>query len=293
MYASSTIPPSSNQESAILTQHNQPHATVTLDLSIPIVLAGAVGPVAGASSTTARAAASSTAPGGAVVAVPTATASVAPASGVLGTTVLARTSRDMILIAHAVIASLGLLLFTPAAILIARYLRAHSWFPMHAALQLLASACLIAAFALGYVTVRGRHFYDSHTRLGLTLLILVLVQVTLGALAHRVASPAPSPTSKLPTLSNKPLIRLIHIVLGITITGLGLIQVRLGMSQYPEKSDGGEGTPVGVIVVYWLLVAAIVISYLYGWASDGKRTVRSQEGPVVNGVEGEKGENKL
>jgi hypothetical protein len=113
---------------------------------------------------------------------------------------------------------------------------------------------------------------------GLGLLILVLAQVTLGALAHRVPSGTPSVNARLPTLSNKPLVRLVHIIAGIFITGLGLIQVRLGITEYPEFSDGGENVPVGVIVVYWILVAGIVVSYVFGWFRDNKGA-RKEEGP--------------
>lgn len=99
----------------------------------------------------------------------------------------ARSSRDMMLIAHgtlrslvfkeklltvadslfhskAIFGSLALLILVPSAILIARWLRGAKWFPSHAALNFVAALFIIIAFALGVDSKRGGHFNDSHTK---------------------------------------------------------------------------------------------------------------------------------
>ncbi|KAL8292516.1 hypothetical protein RQP46_001128 [Phenoliferia psychrophenolica] len=237
IYASSTVKPEGTAEDAVLTQHDQAHGPTMLDLSVPITLAAA------------------------------GTSSSAPATGVTSSKP-PRAKRDMYLIAHAVVGTLGLLLFSPAAILVARLLRGSTWFPAHAALNLLAAVLVIAGFALGYTNNLGPHFHDTHTKCGLALLILVLLQVLLGSVAHRVKA-SPSPTARFPTLSGKSPVRLVHIVLGIAIIALGFFQIHEGFEEYPLYSTGGESVPMGAYIVYYILIALIAAAYLAGWIKEG------------------------
>ena len=101
-------------------------------------------------------------------------------------------------------------------------------------------------------------------RCGLALLILVLIQVFLGALAHRTKA-APSASSRFPTLSGKSPVRLVHIPLGLVILGLGFYQVHLGFYEYPLYSDGGQQVPHGVFVVYYIIISLVAASYVAGW----------------------------
>lgn len=102
------------------------------------------------------------------------------------------------------------------------------------------------------------------------IFLLVIVQVILGSLAHLFIAPrVPSTTARFPTLSNKSPIRLAHIALGLTITVLGFIQIRSGMTEWAEESDALTNVPKGVIVVFWILVAAEVILYAFGWVREG------------------------
>ena len=82
---------------------------------------------------------------------------------------------DMKIIAHAVFASLAFLIVMPLAIIIARFFRHTTWFPAHAALQVISLVFVVIAFALA-VNVSTEHFYDTHTRLGLAVFILVVFQ---------------------------------------------------------------------------------------------------------------------
>jgi hypothetical protein len=93
-----------------------------LDLSQPISLSSVVTPSASASAAAAGTTAAAT-DGGSGIAQTTSTERP-------------RSSRDMILIAHAVFASLAFLVITPIAILVPRYFRNRTWFPIHAALQI-------------------------------------------------------------------------------------------------------------------------------------------------------------
>ncbi|KAK4704881.1 hypothetical protein P7C70_g1329, partial [Phenoliferia sp. Uapishka_3] len=242
IYASSTVAPTGKAEDAVLTQHNQAHSTTSLDLSTPIALAS-----------------SNQTDLGAPVATPDAAAG--------------RTTRDKYLIAHglrrgkAVIGTLGVLFFSPIAILIARYFRGSTWFPAHAAFNILAAILIVTAFGIGYVQTGFPHFQDTHTQVGLSLLVLVLVQVVFGALAHRTKSEA-NPDARFPTLSGKSPIRLGHMLMGLAILGLGLAQVYLGMEEYPANSDGMETVARGVFIVYYVLVAIISVMYIGGWVKE-------------------------
>ncbi|KAK4703774.1 hypothetical protein P7C70_g2437, partial [Phenoliferia sp. Uapishka_3] len=245
IYASSTVKPDNNAENAQLTQHDQSHAKTSLDLSIPITLSAATATgssAAGASST------GGAAPAGIITKVPS------------------RSTRDMYLIAHAVIGTLGLLLFTPAAILLSRFLRSSTWFPAHAALNGLAAVLVVIAFALG-TSQAFINFKDTHTKVGLALLILILIQVVFGALAHRIHI-VPNPNARFPTLSGKGPIRLGHIVMGLAILGLGFAQIHLGFDEYPLKSDGGQDVPHGVYIVFYIIIALVAASYLGGWVRE-------------------------
>ncbi|KAL8276339.1 hypothetical protein RQP46_011264 [Phenoliferia psychrophenolica] len=247
IYASSTIKPDSTAENAVLTQHNQAHSSFSLDLSTAITLDA------------------------------TSNSSTSTSSGdAIATASVSRSKRDMYLIAHATVGSLGLLLFSPMAILIARLFRGSTWFPAHAALNLLAAALVVTAFALGYTQVH---------RIGIALLVLILVQVVFGAFAHRTKA-SPHPSSRLPTLSGKSPVRLVHIVLGVTILGLGLYQVHEGLEEYPDNSDGGETVPRGVFIVYYILISIIAASYLAGWIKEflGKNQPAGMEGKGVEKV---------
>lgn len=103
--------------------------------------------------------------------------------------------------------------------------------------------------------------------------------VTLGAFAHRT-TPRPSPGSRFSTLSGKPLIRLIHIFLGLVISVLGFAQVRTGFGQWEEDSDALTSVPMGVVVVFWVIAGVVAAAYIFGWVKEaraGPRQLRDKE----------------
>lgn len=120
--------------------------------------------------------------------------------------------------------------------------------------------------------------------LGLALLILVILQVTLGAVSHRVPAPKREDVrhARFPTLSRKSPVRILHICLGIAITVAGFTQVRLGFREFRMYSDGQTHVPHGVVIVFWVLAALVAVLYLGGWVLEGFKPNNS----IPHGKEG-------
>lgn len=85
---------------------------------------------------------------------------------------------------------------------------------------------ILLAFSLGVYSTSGQHFANAHAQLGLTIFLLLLVQISLGITGHRTA-----PTrvhhvkdgldGKYSAVAGKSYVRISHIVLGLTITIIG------------------------------------------------------------------------
>ncbi|BGP31420.1 Deoxycytidine monophosphate (dCMP) deaminase [Rhodotorula toruloides] len=186
---------------------------------------------------------------------------------------------DKILIAHAVFGTLAIVLLTPAALLIARIGRSKRWFPGHTTLNGLSVVFVIIAFALGVTVVEGEFGQDFHHSLGLALLVLFLVQPLLGLAGHFWARPSPL-TSAAPSwgLPRPNPIRILHILLGLTIVGLGYTQVINGMYiEWPNKSEAATETPLAVKVIFWILFALFIVAYAGTWIVQAIRG-RGREG---------------
>lgn len=114
------------------------------------------------------------------------------------------------------------------------------------------------------------NFCFGFIRTGLALLLMVIVQVILGSVAHLFMKPvAPSATARFPTLSNKSIIRLSHIALGITISITGFFQTRSGLDEWYTQSDAGTEVPKVVSVLMWIVVVFVSIAYIAGWVMEG------------------------
>lgn len=85
---------------------------------------------------------------------------------------------------------LGWQLCFPIGILLARYGRTmFRWFPVHRAVQSVGFLFVFIAFflAVGNQAMLGKpHFYSTHTKLGISLFILIIVQVLLGFFSHEI-----------------------------------------------------------------------------------------------------------
>lgn len=101
----------------------------------------------------------------------------------------------------------------------------HRWWWAHAVIQFLVSGPIIfAGWALGYRTTDQLglgHFIDTHEKCGLALLVLYLVQITLGAAVHFF---------KFPTLfrGHRAPHNYLHVLIGIAIFILAAYQVSCG-----------------------------------------------------------------
>jgi len=93
------------------------------------------------------------------------------------------------------------LILLPLGIFIARFSRTipflqNKWFTAHWVVQFVVSSPIIfAGWAIGYQHVQsegGGHFRDRHTRIGLALLVLYLVQLLWGTIIH-FFKPKPKP----------------------------------------------------------------------------------------------------
>ncbi|GAA6035792.1 hypothetical protein JCM8097_005704 [Rhodosporidiobolus ruineniae] len=255
IYASSSRNPGTSDEgSAELEQHDQPHGTTTLSLAALANLDAGDPSSAGDSSSSV----------------------VGSSSSQRG-----RTTNDKKLIAHATLGSLAVLLFSPLAILLARLGRDRfAWLPSHYLLNGLAVVLVIVAFALG-TDVAGGEWDDFHKRLGLALLLLFLLQPLLGALSHFL-SPASPLTSSRPSAVLAPRLsplRAIHILLGVVTVALGWTQVASGIyREWPKSSDAQSKVPKGVKVVFWLLVGIGIAAYFGVWAWQVVRRKRGVAG---------------
>ncbi|KAF9448143.1 hypothetical protein P691DRAFT_670095 [Macrolepiota fuliginosa MF-IS2] len=139
---------------------------------------------------------------------------------------------------HAILCTTGFLVLLPIGVLVARYTRTYTakWWLAHWTIQFLISGPIIfAGWALGYKTTNDiglGHFIDTHEKCGLALLILYLVQLTLGATVHFF---------KFPTLlrGHRAPHNYLHVVIGIAIFILAAFQVHYGL--YTEWLIGTGG----------------------------------------------------
>lgn len=161
--------------------------------------------------------------------------------------------------------SLALIIFAPVAILIGRYMRRFKWFPIHAAIMVLVAALVVTCFGLGVYATGSPAFQDTHHKVGLALLIIVVLQVALGAIAHKSRADRPAFETRVPTLTSKSPLRLLHIPLGLGIVGLGFFQVNEGFDEWESSSDRSSEVPNSVRIVFWIVLGVVAAAYVIGW----------------------------
>ena len=150
IHASSTQKPSNptSPDQADMQQHDRgTNANAALDLSTAVTVASTTSSSAGSSES-----GTSSAPGG-----------VAPADNTAG-----YTTRQMYIIAHAVLAGVAWMVLAPLAVLVGRYGRtffSSAWFRTHQILNIFVVAMTIATFGLGVYLVGpglSENFDDTH-----------------------------------------------------------------------------------------------------------------------------------
>lgn len=105
---------------------------------------------------------------------------------------------------HGILMSVGFLVLLPLGVFIARFSRTipslkNRWFTAHWFVQFVLSGPIIfAGWALGHQFAGDVHYQDNHTRAGLALLILYLVQLVWGTIIH-FFKPARKPLPPLTT----------------------------------------------------------------------------------------------
>lgn len=154
---------------------------------------------------------------------------------------------QQLLMAHAILCSIGFLIILPTGALIGRWARTFtdSWFRAHWIFQAVFGIPVITAGwflgVAGIIEKEGRHFDDTHKVLGLALFGAYILQLLLGLHIHLFKSSDASKARPLPGgASNKSLVQLIqnssrpflnycHAIFGLTIIGLSFYQVTLSL----------------------------------------------------------------
>ncbi len=159
------------------------------------------------------------------------------------------------IVAHAILCTIGFLILLPAGALLARYARTFTggWFKGHWVFQLaigtsgvgcwcfgwthtddrrvcsmlrfvpdLAGPIIVTGVALGIAAVssaQAMHLDDDHKKWGVAIFVLYFVQCMVGEVIHRV-----KPTSWT-VRKKRPLQNYFHAILGLLVIGLSFYQV--------------------------------------------------------------------
>jgi len=168
---------------------------------------------------------------------------------------------EKLIIGHAILCSLGFLLFLPAGALLARYARTFttSWFKGHWIFQFaIAGTIIVVGIALGIGAVASSgsaHLNDVHKRWGIVILFLYLAQCGLGAFIHWV-----KPKNRI----GRPPQNYAHAVIGLTIIGLAFYQVRTGYKTEWPLATGLQPLPYGVDALWYAWVVLLPVAYAVG-----------------------------
>jgi cytochrome b561 len=180
--------------------------------------------------------------------------------GVAGTVALTATQK--LVVAHAVFCGLGFLFLLPSGVLLARFFRTFTptWFKGHWSIQFAISGPVILigfSLAIAAVAQKGSpHFSPGHKAWGLVLIVLYLVQCSLGSFIHFV---------KPKKQTTRPPQNYAHAVLGLFIIGVAFYQVRTGYT-VAWPSSTGRATPEAVNLVWIIWLVLMVLLYVGGLA---------------------------
>ncbi|KAL0579718.1 hypothetical protein V5O48_002282 [Marasmius crinis-equi] len=162
---------------------------------------------------------------------------------------------------HAILCATGFLILLPVGALIARYARTftRSWFPIHLAFQLfIAGPVIFTGWYYGWKTANELgfpHFSDPHEKMGLSLLILYVVQLLGGLFIHWVKTPSPF------GVGTRPPQNYFHGFLGLAIFVLAASQVHYGLYIEWDFALGGlhrvpmsaKNAWIALVVIFWAL----------------------------------------
>jgi len=168
-----------------------------------------------------------------------------------------------LIVAHAILCTVGFLLLLPLGALLARFLRTFipTWFKSHWIVQFaLAGPTIVIGVILGIQAVieaKAMHLDDDHKRWGIALFILYFVQCGLGAFIHFI---------KKQNRTRRPPQNYLHAVLGLAIIGLAFYQVHSGYDHEWPFTTGRDPLPSVVKIVFWIWVVLVPVSYAVGLA---------------------------
>ncbi|KAI0644677.1 hypothetical protein C8Q79DRAFT_1011697 [Trametes meyenii] len=169
------------------------------------------------------------------------------------------------IIAHALLCTVGFLIMLPAGALLARYARTftNAWFTGHWIFQLaFAGPVIVAGVALGISSVesaKATHLDDDHKKWGIAIFVLYFAQILLGAIVHYV-----KPTSWT-VGKRRPMQNYLHAVFGILIVALAFYQVRSGF-RTEWKQSGRPPISNAANIVWYVWVVLIPVLYFAGLA---------------------------
>ncbi|KAH7076324.1 hypothetical protein BKA62DRAFT_733415 [Auriculariales sp. MPI-PUGE-AT-0066] len=237
IWAVSTRNPGSSDPAATIAQHGMlTMGAFTLDVSTPV------------SSSSSSSSGDSTS-GGTAHDLPT-----------QSTALPALTKAQKLIIAHAILFTIGFMLLLPAGALFARLLRTTTphWFKGHWIIQFYLTAPILliglATAVAGVADGGAPHFDGSHEKLGLVLCVLYVVQCSFGAIIHFV---------KDGNRQRRPPQNYIHAILGLLIMVIAFAQVRSGYrTEWPEFSGRGSlGNGINVLWIVWAVVPSPVLYF--------------------------------
>jgi uncharacterized membrane protein len=134
-------------------------------------------------------------------------------------------------------------------IYIARFFRKRNWFPVHLTMMILTLLLTVSSFILIVLHRPYPHFssYDklnnSHTKIGLTVFIGLIIQVILGSIAHTIRKT-----------------NVIHKLLGRLLVILALINVIIGMFVYSSFGNISKGYFISIYILLGIIISIFMVS---------------------------------
>ncbi|KIK59658.1 hypothetical protein GYMLUDRAFT_244883 [Collybiopsis luxurians FD-317 M1] len=169
-------------------------------------------------------------------------------------------THERIVLAHGVLLSFGMLVLLPAGSLVARWTRTFSakWFKAHKILNyFIALPVIVIGWLLGPYAVfdaQANHFMDAHQICGIIVLVLYLLQLSLGRYIHARRG-LPNRAAHAPS-------NILHVFLGLIVIGAGFFQVRSGMEEWGEHTGRDASHWCHVLWRTWIIVLPVI--YLLG-----------------------------
>ncbi|KAI0743639.1 hypothetical protein C8Q80DRAFT_1106923 [Daedaleopsis nitida] len=171
-----------------------------------------------------------------------------------------------LIVAHAILCTVGFLILLPAGAILARYARTFTsgWFKGHWLFQFaLAGPIIFTGAILGIVSVKeaaAKHLDDDHKKWGIAIFVLYLAQCSLGAVVHWVKP------SSWTVKKKRPIQNYFHAILGLLVIGLSFYQVRTGYKTEWVKTTGRPPIGKAADIVWYIWVVLVPVLYFAGLA---------------------------